>query len=155
MISLIIADLAKSADRIATMRSHLVPVTSLRFDAGMSPCMIPLSGGDRKVQPKGIRYAHGIHASHYRESVLISAVPPRLRSVKPIGWSPGTRLCPLAARRCPRPANRRPSQRSGELSMADFNLFKRYVRSPTRSSWRGRPWICCRKHDRVITFERK
>ena len=32
---------------------------------------IPLLGGDRKAQAKGIRYAHGIHASHYREFVLI------------------------------------------------------------------------------------
>ena len=39
----------------------------------MSPRIIhiPLSGGDRKAQAKGIRYAHGIHASAYRESFLI------------------------------------------------------------------------------------
>jgi uncharacterized coiled-coil protein SlyX len=39
----------------------------------MSPRIIhiPLSGGDRKAQAKGIRYAHGIHESAYRESVLI------------------------------------------------------------------------------------
>jgi hypothetical protein len=41
---------------------------------------IPLSGGDRKAQAKGIRYAHGIHASHFRQSVLIrSAAEARLR----------------------------------------------------------------------------
>jgi hypothetical protein len=41
---------------------------------------IPLSGGDRKAQAKGIRYAHGIHASHYRESVLIrSAAEAKIR----------------------------------------------------------------------------
>ena len=34
---------------------------------GMSPRIIhiPLSGGDRKAQAKGIRYAHGLHASVY------------------------------------------------------------------------------------------
>jgi hypothetical protein len=32
---------------------------------------IPLSGGDRKVQAKGVRQAHGLHASYYRESILI------------------------------------------------------------------------------------
>lgn len=32
---------------------------------------IPLSGGDRKAQAKGIRYARRIHNSAYRESVLI------------------------------------------------------------------------------------
>ncbi|MET4199082.1 hypothetical protein ABIA95_003082 [Bradyrhizobium sp. LA8.1] len=32
---------------------------------------IPLSGGDRKAQAKGIRQAHGLHASYFRESVLI------------------------------------------------------------------------------------
>jgi hypothetical protein len=39
----------------------------------MSPRIIhiPLSGGDRKAQAKGIRYAHGIHETYFRESVLI------------------------------------------------------------------------------------
>jgi hypothetical protein len=32
---------------------------------------IPLSGGDRKAQVKGIRQAHGLHASYYAQSVLI------------------------------------------------------------------------------------
>jgi hypothetical protein len=41
---------------------------------------IPLSGGDRKAQAEGIRYAHGIHASQYRESVLIrSAAEAKIR----------------------------------------------------------------------------
>ena len=39
----------------------------------MSPRIIhiPLSGGDRKAQVKGIRQAHGLHNNYYRESVLI------------------------------------------------------------------------------------
>src|SRR5260370_33206644 len=39
----------------------------------MSPRIlhIPLSGGDRKAQAKGIRHAHGIHNSYFKESVLI------------------------------------------------------------------------------------
>ena len=48
----------------------------------MSPRIIhiPLSGGDRKTQAKGIRYAHGIHECHYRESVLIrSAAEAKIR----------------------------------------------------------------------------
>jgi hypothetical protein len=48
----------------------------------MSPRIIHilLSGGDRKAQAKGIRQAHGIHASHYRHSVLIrSAAEAKLR----------------------------------------------------------------------------
>jgi hypothetical protein len=41
---------------------------------------IPLSGGDRKAQAKRIRYAHGIHESYYRESVLIrSAAEAKIR----------------------------------------------------------------------------
>ena len=41
---------------------------------------IPLSGGDRKAQTKGIRQAHCIHASHYRQSVMIrSAAEAKLR----------------------------------------------------------------------------
>jgi hypothetical protein len=41
----------------------------------MSPRIIhiPLSGGDRKAQAKGIRYAHGIHSSYFRESVRSAA----------------------------------------------------------------------------------
>jgi hypothetical protein len=35
---------------------------------------IPLSGGDRKAQAKGIRYAHGIHNSYFKVSVLIRSV---------------------------------------------------------------------------------
>ena len=42
----------------------------------MSPRIIhiPLSGGDRKAQAKGIRYAHGIHNSYFKESVLIRSM---------------------------------------------------------------------------------
>ena len=48
----------------------------------MSPRIIhiPLSGGDRKAQAKGIRYAHGIHNSYYKEPVLIrSAAEAKIR----------------------------------------------------------------------------
>ena len=48
----------------------------------MSPRIIhiPLSGGDRKAQAKGIRQAHGLHQSYYRESVLIrSAAEAKIR----------------------------------------------------------------------------
>ena len=48
----------------------------------MSPriIQIPLSGGDRKAQAKGIRQAHGLHASYYARSVLIrSAAEEKLR----------------------------------------------------------------------------
>jgi hypothetical protein len=39
----------------------------------MSPRIIhiPLSGGDRKAQAKGIRYARGINETYFQESVLI------------------------------------------------------------------------------------
>jgi hypothetical protein len=48
----------------------------------MSPriIQIPLSGGDRKAQAKGIRQAHGLSESYYRESRLIrSAAEEKLR----------------------------------------------------------------------------
>jgi hypothetical protein len=48
----------------------------------MSPRIIhiPLSGGDRKAQANGIRHAHGLHESQYRESQLIrSAAEAKLR----------------------------------------------------------------------------
>jgi hypothetical protein len=50
----------------------------------MSPGIIhiPLSGGDRKAQARSIRYAHGLHNSAYRESVLIrSAAEAKIREV--------------------------------------------------------------------------
>jgi uncharacterized protein involved in copper resistance len=41
---------------------------------------IPLSGGDRKAQAKGLRHAHGLHASYFQESVLIrSAAEAKIR----------------------------------------------------------------------------
>jgi hypothetical protein len=54
----------------------------------MSPRIIhiPLSGGDRKAQAKGIRHAHGLHNSQFRESVLIrSAAEAKIREVRPAG----------------------------------------------------------------------
>lgn len=48
----------------------------------MSPRInhIPLSGGDRKAQAKGIRYAHGIDEFYFRQSVLIrSAAEAKIR----------------------------------------------------------------------------
>jgi hypothetical protein len=44
----------------------------------MSPRIIhiPLSGGDRKAQANGIRYAHGTHASAYREGM---EMPPEIK----------------------------------------------------------------------------
>jgi hypothetical protein len=50
-----------------------------------------LSGGDRKAQAKGIRQAHGIHASHYRQSVLIwGAAEAKIREADRLeceGWN--------------------------------------------------------------------
>jgi hypothetical protein len=41
---------------------------------------IPLSGGDRKAQAKGIRHPHGLHANLFTDSVLIrSAAEAKLR----------------------------------------------------------------------------
>ena len=48
----------------------------------MSPRIIhiPLSGGDRKAQAKGIRNAHGLHNSQFRQSILIrSAAEAKMR----------------------------------------------------------------------------
>jgi hypothetical protein len=51
----------------------------------------PAIGGDRKAQAKGIRQAHGLHASYYRESVMIRSAaesqaarsrPARMRSLE-------------------------------------------------------------------------
>jgi hypothetical protein len=76
----------------------------------MSPRIIhiSLSGGDRKAQAKGIRYAHGIHDSHYRESVLIRrATEAKIRQAdrleceawNAIMWAGGPTMRRLATRR--------------------------------------------------------
>lgn len=54
----------------------------------MSPRIIhiPLSGGDRKAQVEGIRYAHRIHESAYRKSVLIRSAAEQ-KSGTLIGWN--------------------------------------------------------------------
>jgi hypothetical protein len=80
----------------------------------MSPRIIhiPLSGGDRKAQAKGIRHAHGIHESAYRESVLIRSAaegenpggrPAGVRGDDPdaICRACGTHRRVLVALRCP------------------------------------------------------
>jgi hypothetical protein len=42
----------------------------------MSPRIIhiPLPGGDRKAQTKGIRYAHGLHETYFKESIMIAKI---------------------------------------------------------------------------------
>jgi len=81
----------------------------------MSPRIIhiPLSGGDRKAQAKGIRYAHGIHNSYFKESVLIRSAA-EAKCARLIGWNArrGTRSCGPVVRRCPRPVNHKRSPRS-------------------------------------------
>jgi hypothetical protein len=80
---------------------------------------IPLSGGDRKAQAKGIRYAHGIHNSYFKESVLIrSAAEAKIREADQlecergmecdhVGRGPGDALRPVNRRRSRQ--SRRPS----------------------------------------------
>jgi hypothetical protein len=75
----------------------------------MSPRIIhiPLSGGDRKAQAKGIRYAHGIHESYFRESVLIrSAAEAKIREADR-----------LECETCPLPTLGRPAGESGSCGL--------------------------------------
>lgn len=69
----------------------------------MSPRIIhiPLSGGDRKAQAKGIRHAHGLHSTLFKESVLIrSAAEAKIRDAdrleceawNAIMWAGGTSM---------------------------------------------------------------
>jgi hypothetical protein len=64
---------------------------------------IPLSGGDRKAQAKGIRQGHGLHNNYFRESVLIRRREnPRSRTVRMRGmerYHVGWRACDAVARR--------------------------------------------------------
>jgi hypothetical protein len=85
----------------------------------MSPRIIhiPRSGGDCKAQAKGIRYAHGLHESQFRQSVLIrSAAEAKLREAdrleceawNSIMWASGpAMLSPGEPQRRSRPSARR------------------------------------------------
>ncbi len=69
---------------------------------------IPLSGGDHKAHAKGIRYAHGIHENHDRQTVL--GALPRRKPATLTDWNakPGTQSCGPADR-FRRPVTLKPS----------------------------------------------
>jgi hypothetical protein len=57
-----------------------LPVPAFRPISGDLAVVVDKPGGDREAQAKGIRYAHGIHETHYQESVLIrSAAEAKIR----------------------------------------------------------------------------
>jgi hypothetical protein len=62
----------------------------------MSPriIQIPLSGGDRKAQTKGIRHAHGLHETYFAESVLIrSAAEAKIREADRLECEAWNAIC--------------------------------------------------------------
>jgi hypothetical protein len=74
---------------------------------------MPLSGGDRKAQAKGIRHAHGLHDNYLRKSSLVrTAAEAQIREAdklectawNAIVWAGGaSHGATSPARRSPRP----------------------------------------------------
>ena len=89
----------------------------------MSPRIIhiPLSGGDRKAQAKGIRYAHGIHNSYFKESILIrSAAEAKIREVGAgVSGGPSIRISPMSTG----PSKRGKPSIHQKIETMSFNCF--------------------------------
>ena len=121
----------------------------------MSPRIIhiPLSGGDRKAQAKGIRYAHGLHESQYRESVLIrSAAEAKIREAdrleceawNAIMWAGGPSMpSPGDPQAEPRGPLRRLSnlREEGDL-LQGLHRLREFLRQRDAFIWRRLPHVC-------------
>ena len=134
----------------------------------MSPriIQIPLSGGDRKAQAKGIRYAHGIHATYYEKSVLIrSAAEARIREAdrleceawNAIMWAGGPAMPspgdPQAEPTIGKAINagydllEAKCNRCGRLSLVALRTISRPVHTPL---WKLEPVLFCEQRDQHL-----
>jgi hypothetical protein len=86
---------------------------------------IPLSGGDRKAQAKGIRYAHGIHESAYRESVLIrSAAEAKIREAARLECEAWNAIMWAGGPAMPSPGDRQAEPTIGKAINGGFDLLE-------------------------------
>ena len=137
---------------------------SLRIDSARSCAVspriiqIPLSGGDRKAQAKGIRQAHGLHASYYAQSVLIrGAAEEKLREAdrlecdawNAIMWAGGPAM-PSPGEPQANPTIRKALNAGYDLLEAKCNRCRRISLVPLRAQaapstpiWKLEPALYC------------
>jgi hypothetical protein len=104
----------------------------------MSPRIIhiPLSGGDRKAQAKGIRYSHGIHASHYRESVPIrSAAEAKIREADRLECEAWNAIMWTGGRAMPSPGDPQAEPTIAKAINGGFELLEAKCNRATVSRW--------------------
>jgi hypothetical protein len=115
----------------------------------MSPRIIhiPLSGGDRKAQAKGVRQAHGLHAAYYRESVLIrSAAEAKIREADRLECEAWNAIMRAGGAAVPSPGDPQGEPTIGKAINGGFDLWKRGAIVAAAFRWslcgRSRPrWI--------------
>jgi hypothetical protein len=93
----------------------------------MSPRIIhiPLSGGDRKAQAKGIRYAHGLHNSQYRESLLIrSAAEAKIREADRLECEAWNAIMWAGGPAMPSPGDPQAEPTAGKAINGGFDLLE-------------------------------
>lgn len=104
----------------------------------MSPRIIniPLSGGDRKAQAKGIRQAHGIHASHYRQSVLIrSAAEAKIREADRLECEAWNAIMWAGGPAMPSPGEPQAEPTIGKAINGGYDLLEASCAGETGSHW--------------------
>jgi hypothetical protein len=107
----------------------------------MSPRIIhiPLSGGDRKAQAKGVRQAHGLHASYFRESVLIrSAAEAKIREADRLECEAWNAIMWAGGPAMPSPGEPQAEPTIGKAIDGGFDLLKLSAIVVAASRW----WRC-------------
>lgn len=93
----------------------------------MSPRIIhiPLSGGDRKAQAKGIRQAHGLHESWYRQAMLIrSAAEAKLREADKLECDAWNAIMWAGGPAAPAPGEAKAEPTIGKAVNAGYDLLE-------------------------------
>jgi hypothetical protein len=86
---------------------------------------IPLSGGDRKAQAKGIRRAHGLHNSYFQESQLIrSAAEAKLREADKLECDAWNAIMWAGGPAMPSPGNPQAEPTIAKALNAGYDVFE-------------------------------
>jgi hypothetical protein len=104
----------------------------------MSPRIIhiPLSGGDRKAQAKGIRYAHGLHESYFKESTLIrSAAEAKIREADRLECEAWNAIMWAGGPAMPSPGEPQAEPTIAKRSTAAMTSWRRSATGATGSRW--------------------
>jgi hypothetical protein len=97
---------------------------------------IPLSGGDRKAQAKGIRYAQGLHASYFKESVLIRcAAEAKIREADRLECEAWNAIMWAGGPAMPSPGDTQAEPTIGKPSMAASICWRPSATAATACLW--------------------